>query len=164
VRVQGGGRDGRIYLQPGRWAFRPRFIRLANDFDLTNSSIERRQDDGKVTFIPVDLRAWWKAIQPTMVLKSGDVINIPRLQDVVFVAGEVVAPGGQEFQRGLPPGATSRWRAARRSGQHRQTRDHDDHGHRRDANRDSAVYRGETVLVKRQPAWFSVACFSDSSV
>jgi recombination protein RecR len=37
-------------------SFRPRFIRLRNDFDLTNSSIERRRDDGTVEFIKVDLK------------------------------------------------------------------------------------------------------------
>jgi len=155
VRVQGGGgRDGRIYLQPGETlaSFRPRFIRLANDFDLTNSSIERRQDDGKVTFIPVDLKRLVEGdTTKAMVLKSGDVINIPRLQDVVFVAGEVVAPGGQEFQRGLPAGRYIAMAGGpTEAGSIDKLEIYDDHGHRRDANRDSAVYRGETVLVKRR--------------
>ena len=155
VRVQGGGgRDGRIYLQPGETlaSFRPRFIRLANDFDLTNSSIERRQDDGKVTFIPIDLKRLVEGdTTKAMVLKSGDVINIPRLQDVVFVAGEVVAPGGQEFQRGLPAGRYIAMAGGpTEAGSIDKLEIYDDHGHRRDANRDSAVYRGETILVKRR--------------
>lgn len=155
VRVQGGGgRDGRIYLQPGETlaSFRPRFIRLRNDFDLTNSSIERRQDNGQVDFIPVDLKKLVEGdTTSTMVLRTGDVINIPRLQDVVFVAGEVVAPGGQEFQRGLPAGRYIAMAGGpTESGGIDKLEIYDDHGHRRDANRDSVVYRGETVLVKRR--------------
>jgi protein involved in polysaccharide export with SLBB domain len=155
VRVQGGGgRDGRIYLQQGETlaSFRPRFIRLRNDFDLANSSIERRQDNGKVQFIPVDLKRMVEGdTTATMVLKSGDVINIPRLQDVVFVAGEVVSPGGQEFQRGLPAGRYIAMAGGpTESGGIDKLEIYDDHGHRRDANRDSMVYRGETVLVKRR--------------
>ncbi len=155
VRVQGGGgRDGRIYLQPGETmaSFRPRFIRLRNDFDLANSNIERRQDNGKVAFIPVDLKKLVDGdTTSTIVLKSGDVINIPSLQDVVFVAGEVVAPGRQEFQRGLPAGRYIAMAGGpTESGGIDKLEIFDDHGNRRDANRDSAVYRGETVLVKRR--------------
>jgi protein involved in polysaccharide export with SLBB domain len=85
------------------------------------------------------------------VLKTGDVINIPKLQDVVFVAGEVVAPGGQEFQRGLPAGRYIAMAGGpTQAGSIDRLEIYDDHGHRRDANRDSVVYRGETVLVKRR--------------
>jgi protein involved in polysaccharide export with SLBB domain len=155
VRVQGGGgRDGRIYLEPGETlaSFRPRFIRLRNDYDLANSSIERRSDDGQVKFIPVDLKKLVEGdTTSTMVLKSGDVINIPLLQDVVFVAGEVVAPGRQEFQRGLPAGRYIAMAGGpTETGSIDKLEIYDDHGHRRDANRDSMVYRGETVLVKRR--------------
>jgi protein involved in polysaccharide export with SLBB domain len=72
VRVQGGGgRDGRIYLQTGETlaSFRPRFIRLRNDFDLANSSIERRSDSGQVTFLPVDLK---KLVES----KGGEVVGL----------------------------------------------------------------------------------------
>jgi len=155
VRVQGGGgRDGRIYLQPGETlaSFKPRFIRLRNDFDLANSSIERRQDSGKVTFIPVDLKKIAEGdTTSNVVLKSGDVISIPRLQDVVFVAGEVVGPGRQEFQGGLPAGRYIAMAGGpTESGSIDKLEIYDDHGHRRDGNRDSVVYRGETILVKRR--------------
>jgi len=155
VRVQGGGgRDGRIYLQKGETlaSFLPRFIRLRNDFDLANSSIERRQDNGRVTFIPVDLKKLVEGdTTSTVVLKSGDVINIPQLQDVVFVAGEVVLPGGKEFQRGLPAGRYIAMAGGPTEvGSIDKLEIYDDHGHRRDGNRDSVVYRGETILVKRR--------------
>jgi protein involved in polysaccharide export with SLBB domain len=155
VRVQGGGgRDGRIYLQQGETlaSFRPRFIRLRNDFDLANSNIERRQDNGKVAFIPIDLKKLVDGdTTTTVVLKSGDVINIPRLQDVVYVAGEVVAPGEKEFQSGLPAGRYIAMAGGpTETGSIDKLEIYDDHGHRRDGNRDTAVYRGETVLVKRR--------------
>lgn len=157
VRVQGGGgRDGRIYLQEGETlaSFRPRFIRLRNDFDLANSSIERRLEHGKVDFIPVDLKRLVEGdTTNTVVLKTGDVINIPPLQDVVFVAGEVVNPGGQDFQRGLPAGRYIAMAGGPTEvGGIDKLEIYDDHGNRRDADRDDVVYRGETVLVKRRTA------------
>jgi protein involved in polysaccharide export with SLBB domain len=155
VRVQGGGgRDGRIYLQEGETleSFIPRFVRLRNDFDLANASVERRRDDGTVEFIKVDLKrvVEGETTEP-LVLHSGDVINIPPLQDVVFVAGEVVNPGGQDFQRGLPAGRYIAMAGGpTESGSIDKLEIYDDHGNRRDADRDAAVYRGETVLVKRR--------------
>ena len=84
-------------------------------------------------------------------LKSGDVINIPPLHDVVFVAGEVVNPGGQEFQRGLPAGRYIAMAGGPTEvGSIDKLEIYDDHGNRRDADRDDVVYRGETVLVKRR--------------
>src|SRR5678815_4813945 len=155
VRVQGGGgRDGRIYLQEGESlaSFRPRFIRLRNDFDLANSNIERRQENGKVQFIQVDLKKLVEGDTTSAVmLKSGDVINIPRLQDQVFVAGEVVMPGPKDFQSGLPAGRYIAMAGGpTETGSMDKLEIYDDHGHRRDGNRDTPVYRGETVLVKRR--------------
>jgi len=157
VRVQGGGgRDGRIYLQQGETlsSFKPRFIRLRNDFDLANSNIERRDPYGKTEIIPVDLKRLVDGdTTMTIALKSGDVINIPPLQDVVFVSGEVVNPGGMEFQRGLPAGRYIGMAGGpTEAGGIDKLEIYDDHGNRRDANRDAVVYRGETVLVKRRTA------------
>ena len=155
VRVQGGGgRDGRIYLERGETlaSFKPRFIRLRNDFDLANSNIERRDAHGKMEIIPVDLKRLIDGdTTMTMVLRSGDVINIPPVQDVVFVSGEVVNPGGMEFQRGLPAGRYIGMAGGpTEAGSIDKLEIYDDHGNRRDANRDGVVYRGETVLVKRR--------------
>lgn len=155
VRVQGGGgRDGRIYLQHGETlaSFLPRFIRLRNDHDLANSRIERTKPDGTVEFIHVDLARLVEGDSTGSVpLQSGDVINIPRLDDVVFVSGEVVAPGPIDFQRGLPVG---RYIAMAGGPGERGSIDkveiYDNHGNNRDGNRDSVVYRGETILVKRR--------------
>jgi protein involved in polysaccharide export with SLBB domain len=153
VRVQGGGgRDGRIYLEQGETiaSFLPRFIRLRNDHDLANSRIERIKPDGSAEFIPVDLARLVEGdTTASVALQSGDVINIPRLEDIVFVSGEVVMPGPIDFQRGLPAG---RYIAMAGGPGDRGSIDrleiYDDRGHTRSGNRDSVVYRGETILVK----------------
>jgi len=155
VRVQGGGgRDGRIYLQEGETlaSFRPRFIRLRNDHDLANSRIERRDASGRMEFIPVDLqRIAGGDTTGSIELKSGDVINIPRLDDVVFVAGEITRPGEVEFQRGLPAGRYIAMAGGPTdAGSIDKLEIYDNEGHRRDGNRDTVVYRGETILVKRR--------------
>ena len=157
VRVQGGGgRDGRIYLAEGETldSFRPRFIRLRKDFDLSNSKIERKKADGSMEFIPVDLSRLVRGDSSLAVpLQPGDVINIPRLEDIVYVSGEVVVPGDVEFQRGLP---ASRYIAMAGGptdiGSIDKLEIFDDNGNRRNGDRNSVVYRGETILVKRRTA------------
>jgi protein involved in polysaccharide export with SLBB domain len=155
VRVQGGGgRDGRIYLAEGETleSFRPRFIRLRNDFDLSNSKIERKREDGSMEFIPVDLSLLVRGDTTlTVSLQTGDVINIPRLEDIVYVSGEVVRPGEVEFQRGLPAGRYIAMAGGpSETGSMDKLEIFDDKGNRRDGDRDSVVYRGETILVKRR--------------
>jgi protein involved in polysaccharide export with SLBB domain len=155
VRVQGGGgRDGRIYLQEGETlqSFLPRFIRLRNDYDLPHARIERKKPDGTFEFIPVDLSKVLEGDQTVDVaLQSGDVINIPRLEDIVFVGGEVMLPGEVDFQRGLPAGRYIAMAGGpSTSGSVDKLQIYDSYGNRRDGDRDSVVYRGETVLVKRR--------------
>lgn len=155
VRVQGGGgRDGRIYLQEGETlhSFLPRFIRLRNDYDLANARIERKHDDGNVEFIKVDLSKVLEGDSTVDVtLESGDVINIPKLEDIVWVGGEVVRPGEVDFQRGLPAG---RYIAMAGGPSDAGTIDkleiYDSYGNTRKGDHDSVVYRGETILVKRR--------------
>ena len=157
VRVQGGGgRDGRIYLAEGETldSFRPRFIRLRKDFDLSNSKIERKREDGSMEFIPVDLSRLVRGDTTlTVPLKPGDVINIPRLEDIVYVSGEVIRPGEVEFQRGLPAGRyIAMVGGPSETGSIDKLEIFDDKGNKRDADRNSVVYRGETILVKRRTA------------
>lgn len=155
VRVQGGGgRDGRIYLQDGETlqSFLPRFIRLRNDYDLPNARIERKHSDGNVEFIPVDLAAVLEGDSTVDVtLQSGDVINIPKLDDVVFVSGEVTEPGEIDFQRGLPAGRYIAMAGGpSQAGSIDKLEIYDSFGNSRDGDRNSVVYRGETILVKRR--------------
>jgi protein involved in polysaccharide export with SLBB domain len=155
VRVQGGGgRDGRIYLGPGETldSFRPRFIRLRNDYDLANSRIERKKENGTIEFIPVDLSRLVEG-DTTLAfpLKAGDVINIPSLDDIVFVTGNVVAPGKVDFQRGLPVGRyVAMAGGPNDEGSVDKIEIYDNKGNRREGDRDSVVFRGETILVKRR--------------
>jgi protein involved in polysaccharide export with SLBB domain len=155
VRVQGGGgRDGRIYLQEGETlqSFLPRFIRLRNDFDLANARIERKHSDSNVEFIPIDLSAVLEGDSTVDVaLHSGDVINIPKLDDVVFVSGEVTDPGEIDFQRGLPAGRYIAMAGGpSQAGSIDKLEIYDSFGNSRDGDRNSVVYRGETILVKRR--------------
>ncbi|MCI0451368.1 MAG: SLBB domain-containing protein [Candidatus Latescibacteria bacterium] len=155
VRVQGGGgRDGRIYLQEGETlqSFLPRFIRLRNDFDLSHARIERKKGDGTFEFISIDLSKVLEGDQSVDVaLQTGDVINIPRLEDVVFVGGEVMRGGEIEFQRGLPAGRYIAMAGGPSdAGSVDKLQIYDSYGNRRDGNRESVVYRGETILVKRR--------------
>ena len=155
VRVQGGGgRDGRIYLQEGETleTFMPRFVRLRNDFDLAHARIERRKGDGTFEFISIDLAEILDGkASADIPLQSGDVLNIPRLEDVVYVVGEVVRSGEIDFQRGLP---ASRYIAMAGgpsdAGSVDRLQIFDSYGNRRTGDRDSVVYRGETILVKRR--------------
>lgn len=155
VRVQGGGgRDGRIYLQEGETleTFMPRFVRLRNDFDLAHARIERQRGDGTFEFISVDLaKVLDGEATADIPLQSGDVLNIPPLEDVVYVVGEVVRSGEIDFQRGLP---ASRYIAMAGgpsdAGSVDRLQIFDSYGNRRTGNRDSVVYRGETILVKRR--------------
>jgi protein involved in polysaccharide export with SLBB domain len=157
VRVQGGGgRDGRIYLAEGETldSFRPRFIRLRNDFDLPHSKIERKKEDGSMEFIPIDLSRLVRGDTTLEVsLHTGDVISIPRLEDIVYVSGEVVAPGDVEFQRGLPAGRYIAMAGGPTEiGSIDKLEIYDDRGNKRSGDHTSAVYRGETILVKRRTA------------
>ncbi len=155
VRVQGGGgRDGRIYLQEGETlqSFLPRFIRLRNDYDLSHARIERKTGDGTFEFIPINLAKVLDGEATADVpLQSGDVLNIPRLEDVVYVTGEVVRSGEIDFQRGLPAGRYIAMAGGpSNQGSVDRLQIYDNYGNRRDGNRDSVVYRGETILVKRR--------------
>jgi hypothetical protein len=157
VRVQGGGgRDGRIYLSEGETldSFRPRFIRLRNEYDLSNSKIERKQADGSMEFISVDLSRLVRGDTTLAVpLEPGDVINIPRLEDLVYVSGEVMRPGEVDFQRGLPAGRYIAMAGGPSdTGSIDKLEIFDDKGNQRDGDRNSVVYRGETILVKRRTA------------
>jgi protein involved in polysaccharide export with SLBB domain len=73
------------------------------------------------------------------------------MEDVVFVSGEVVAPSPVEFQRGLPAGRYIAMAGGPTvDGSIDKLEIYDDQGNRRDGDRDSVVYRGETILVKRR--------------
>jgi hypothetical protein len=132
--------------------FITRFIRLRDDHDLKHAVVERTDSSGVVEFIPVDLT---KVIDGTgedvdLGIRPGDVISIPIKDNQVYVTGEVTLPGPMDFQRGLP---ASRYIALAGGQTSRGSLDRleifDTEGNRRSGDRNSMVYRGETIRVKR---------------
>ena len=85
-----------------------------------------------------------------LVLEPGDVISIPVRDDLVYVTGEVTVPGPVDFQRGLPAGryiALAGGQSPRGSIDRLEI--YDTGGNSRSGNRDAMVYRGETIVVRR---------------
>ena len=153
VRVEGGrSREGRVYIEQGETIgnFVSRFVRLDENHDLENAVVERKTPEGDVEFIPVDLKRIISGEDPgDLALLPGDVISIPLVDYAVYVTGEVVEPGQVSFQRGLP---ASRYIALAGGPSQRGSIDRleifDTEGNKRSGNRDSMVYRGETILVR----------------
>jgi protein involved in polysaccharide export with SLBB domain len=155
VRIEGGrGREGRILIEEGETIgeFINRFIRLREDHDLEKAVVERQLPDGNVEFIPVDLK---KVISGendgSLALEPGDVISVPVRDDFVYVTGEVTAPGQVSFQRGLPAGRYIALAGGpSQRGSIDRLRIYDIDGNERSGDRNSKVYRGETILVKQR--------------
>jgi protein involved in polysaccharide export with SLBB domain len=152
----GGGREGKVYIEDGETigSFAPRFIRLTEDHDASRTVIEREDEDGTVDYIRVDLQKVLSGeADGDIPLKNGDIISIPQTDDFVYVAGEVTAPGEIEFQRGLP---AERYIALAggptRAGSINKLTIFSRDGTSRKGKRDSAVYRGDTILVERTTA------------
>jgi protein involved in polysaccharide export with SLBB domain len=157
VRVYGGGgREGLITIRQGETldSFVPRFLRLHQTFDLSRAVIERKEDDGSTHYIPIDLeRVVEGKVDDSIALQSGDVISVPPYDEAVYVGGEANAPGPIPFQRGLPAGRYVALAGGPTSGgsiDRLEIIGKD--GSKRNAGRNSAVFRGETVLV-RQKKW-----------
>jgi len=150
----GGGREGKVYIEEGETiaSFIPRFVRLREDHDINRAVIEREKEDGSIEYIGVDLE---KVIsgedEGAIPLQDGDIISIPEVDDFVYVSGEVTNPGKVEFQRGLP---AERYIALAggptRAGSINKVRIYSKDGTIRDGNRESMVYRGDTILVGRR--------------
>jgi protein involved in polysaccharide export with SLBB domain len=164
VRISGGGgRDGIVYLEQGETiaSFLPRFTRLQRTHDLSRAVVERKNAAGEIDYIPVDLEA---VIQGTgdgsLELMPGDVINIPSYETAVYVVGEVPQPGPIPFQRGLPaeryialaggPGS---------AGSIDRIEIISPDGSKRGGDRNSTVYRGETIVVKTKRSRIFQAVF-----
>ncbi|MCH7549045.1 MAG: SLBB domain-containing protein [Candidatus Krumholzibacteriota bacterium] len=153
VRVEGGqGREGRVFIEEGETIgnFVSRFVRLSDNHDLRNAVVERELADGSIEFIPVDLTRVISGADPgELVLQPGDVISVPLVDNLVYVTGEVTEPGAVGFQRGLP---AARYIALAGGPSQRGSIDRleifDAEGRKRSGNRDSLVYRGETILVR----------------
>ncbi len=155
VRVYGGGgREGLIQISEGETLaeFLPRIMRLKQNHDLKRAVIERTDADGATHYIPVDLQAIIDGTDAgSLVLEAGDVISVPLFEEFVYVVGGVVAPGPIPFQRGLP---AERYVSLAGGPSERGSMDRLEivsmDGVKRGANRNSTVFRGETILVKQK--------------
>ncbi len=149
----GGGREGKVYIEEGETIadFTPRFYRLMEDHDISRTVIERSSDDGTVEYIKVDLE---KVIageaDGNILLKNRDIISIPKAENFVYVAGEVTDPGAIPFQRGMP---AERYIAMAggpsRNGSMNKLTIFGKDGTSRSGDRNSTVYRGDTILLEK---------------
>ena len=149
----GGGREGKVFIEDGETigSFIPRFARLMENHDIERAIIERENEDGSVSFIPVDFERLIAVDKEADVpLQKGDIISVPLKDDYVFVSGEVVTPGEIPFQRGLP---AERYIAMAggptRAGSINKIKIFSTDGTTRDGDRNSMVYRGDTILLER---------------
>jgi protein involved in polysaccharide export with SLBB domain len=149
----GGGREGKVYIEEGETigSFIPRFARLMEDHDIERAVIERENEDGSTSYIPVDFEKLIAGDREADVpLQRGDIISVPLMDDLVYVSGEVVSPGEIPFQRGLP---AERYIAMAggptRAGSINKIKIYSTDGTIRDGDRNSQVYRGDTILLER---------------
>jgi len=154
VELRGGGlRQGRVYIEEGETikSFIPRFARLADDHDLERAIIERETEDGSVQYISVDFEKLLAGDEEADIpLQKGDIISVPLKDYVVYLSGEVVTPGEIPFQRGLP---AERYIALAggptRAGSVNKIKIYSTDGTSRSGDRNSKIFRGDTVLLER---------------
>jgi protein involved in polysaccharide export with SLBB domain len=149
----GGGRTGKVYIEEGETlaSFIPRFVTLGADHEIDRAVIEREAEDGTMEIIQVDLESIISGEgEGAIELRNGDVISIPEADDFVYVTGEVVMPGEIEFQKGLP---AERYIALAggpsRDGSMNKLTIYSIDGNVRKGDRNSMIYRGDTILMER---------------
>jgi protein involved in polysaccharide export with SLBB domain len=159
----GGGREGPFQVTESErladfvfrlWRFTPRF-------DIESAVIERPVRDGDTDYIYFNVRDVLQG-EPVgnTVLLPGDLISFPPRENQVFVTGEVVTPGGVPF---LPGFTAERYVALaggpNESGTYGKIDIFAVDGRLRKGDRNSPVYRGETIVVKQKTSrilagWF----------
>lgn len=152
--IGGGGRTGIIFVDEGQKLrdFLLRLWRFSPEYHLETAVVERDVSGEKPVQITFDVRAVLEGdpIGETMVL-PGDIIMFPPFEENVFVAGEVVTPGPVPFQAGF---TAERYVALaggpNRDGSFNKIKIYSGDGGERKAERNSPVYRGETIVVGRR--------------
>ncbi|NIM19658.1 MAG: hypothetical protein GTO51_04665 [Candidatus Latescibacteria bacterium] len=151
--VGSGGREGRFFIHEGEKLrdFLPRIWRLSPDHLIDEAVLERKTSETfeHIRFSPAEVVAGGP--QGDIELRSGDVITLPPFAAKVYVTGEVVEPGGYPFRAdfraeeyiSLAGGPT-------KSGGYGRMSIYSRDGTKREANKASVIYRGETILVKRK--------------
>jgi len=151
--VGGGGRTGIFHVQepePLR-EFLYRLWRIEpTAFDIESAVLERPTGDGtisdQITFNVRDILAGGE--QGDMMVQPGDYIMIPPAITQVFVAGEVVSPGPVAFRPGLSAEKyVTLAGGPNNNGSYGKLKIVSLDGVERDGERDSVVYRGDTIEV-----------------
>jgi protein involved in polysaccharide export with SLBB domain len=152
--VGGGGRTGAFETdRPERLVdFLSRIWRFTPEFDTHTAVLERKASDGKIEYHPFDItRVLAGDPAGGMEVKPGDIISIPPRDTYVFVTGEIVKPGGVPFSPGL---SAERYLAlaggATNSGSVNKLTIYSRDGVQRKGDRNSEVYRGDTIVVGRK--------------
>ncbi|MFQ5511264.1 MAG: SLBB domain-containing protein [Candidatus Krumholzibacteriia bacterium] len=149
----GGGRTGRINIdaaEPLR-DFLGRLWRFDPAYEIETAVLERNADRRRTVYVPFNVRKVLAgdAVGETPV-GPGDVISFPPEENHIFITGEVREPGAVRFL----PGSTAEYYIARvggpsEDGSFGKLSIYSVDGMERKGNRNSQVYRGETVVVKR---------------
>jgi protein involved in polysaccharide export with SLBB domain len=150
----GGGREGSFQVAASERLrdFLLRLWRFTPNFDVESAVIERNVPDKDVQYIYFNVRdVLGGAPVGDTVLRPGDMISFPPRESKVFVTGEVVVPGPVPF---LPGYTAERYIALAGGPNEAGTYNKIDifgvDGSLRGGNRHSAVYRGETIVVKQR--------------
>jgi len=159
----GGGREGAFQVAKSEtlkdflfrlWRFTPRY-------NVESAVIERNVDQGNPQYIYFNVREVLEGGPAgDTVLRPGDTISFPVKEKQVFVTGEVNLPGVFPFQ----PGYTAERYIAlaggpNASGTYDKVEIFALNGDKRDGDRRSLVYRGETIVVHQRTSkilsdWF----------
>ncbi|MEJ2720401.1 MAG: SLBB domain-containing protein [bacterium] len=160
----GGGRDGAFQIRENETLhdFILRLWRFTYRYELESAIIERQVDGGKPQYIEFSVPDVL-AGDPVgnTVLEPGDMISFPTRDREVYVTGQVMTPGPVPFQ----PGVTAERYIALAGGPNDiGTYDKIDifgrDGKKRSGNRNSLIYRGETIVVKTRTGHQLGAVFS----
>jgi len=150
----GGGRDGIFHISSGEriGGFLRRVGRFREGFDLDRAVIERKLPGGRQEYIRLNIEKIL-AGDPAgeLELKNKDVITIPPIELKVYVGGEVKDPGEVPYYPGftaaryigLAGGLTE-------AGSLGKMDIYSVNGKKRKGRGNSAVFGGETILVKKR--------------
>ncbi|UCH83828.1 MAG: SLBB domain-containing protein [Candidatus Latescibacterota bacterium] len=160
----GGGRDGPFRIRENETLreFLLRLWRFSYRYEIEDAVIERYVGEDKPEFIEFSVPAVL-AGDPIgdFVLKPGDLISFPTRERNVYVTGEVNVPGPIPFQPGI---TAERYIALAGGPNNIGTYDKIDifgeDGEKRSGDRNSMIYRGETIVVKTRRTHQFGAIFS----
>jgi protein involved in polysaccharide export with SLBB domain len=152
--VGGGGRVGSIHVRKREMLrdFLFRLWRFTDDFETESAILERHSRNDEPRHVTFDVASVLHG-DPVgeTVVQPGDMITFPPVERNVYVTGEVVEPGKIPFLPGLPAekyiglaGGPSE------AGSFDRLSIFSRDGIERTAGRNSPVYRGETIVVKRK--------------